>query len=113
MNETIENNKPEIDTEKIVIEYLARLLKNDFDIKAAYIFGSYVKGNARTYSDIDLAIVFNKLSNPFDMEIKSMILRNSDETIIEPHLFDQTDFTPSNPFANEIMKTGIEIPLNW
>jgi len=45
------------------------------------------------------------------MEVKSMILRTTNETIIEPHLFDQTDFTPANPFANEIIKTGIEIKI--
>lgn len=97
---------------EIVTKYLARLSKNDFDIKTAYIFGSFARGNARPSSDIDLAIVLTKLSNPFEMEVRSMILRRTEETIIEPHLFDQADFTPSNPFANEIMKTGIEIALN-
>jgi predicted nucleotidyltransferase len=97
---------------KIVTAYLHRLLKNDFDIKTAYLFGSYARGQVHASSDIDLAIVLNKLSNPFEMEVKSMILRRTDETIIEPHLFDQTDFAPSNPFASEIMKTGIEITLN-
>ena len=97
---------------EIVTEYLSRLLKNDFDIKTAYIFGSFARGNVHQSSDIDLAIVLNKLSNPFEMEVKSMTLRSTNETIIEPHLFDQTDFIPSNPFANEIMKTGIEISLN-
>jgi predicted nucleotidyltransferase len=97
---------------EIVTEYLSRLLKNDFDIKTAYIFGSFARGNVNQSSDIDLAIVLNKLSNPFEMEVKSMTLRSTYETIIEPHLFDQTDFSPSNPFAYEIMKTGIEISLN-
>jgi len=46
------------------------------------------------------------------MEVKSMILRRKNETIIEPHLFDQTEFNSSNPFANEILKTGLEIKLN-
>lgn len=97
---------------KIVTDYLSHLSKNDFDIKTAYIFGSYAKGKTRPFSDIDLAIVLKKLANPFEMEVKSMVLRRTAETIIEPHLFDQTDFTPSNPFANEIMKTGIEIKVN-
>jgi len=97
---------------EIVTKYLSRLLKNDFDIKTAYLFGSFARGNARSSSDIDLAIVLTKLSNPFEMEVRSMILRRTEETIIEPHLFDQADFTPSNPFANEIMKTGIELRLN-
>ena len=97
---------------EIVRAYLSRLIKNEFDIKAAYIFGSFARGNVHQSSDIDLAIVINKLSNPFEMEVKSMTLRRTDETIIEPHIFDLTDFCPSNPFAYEIMKTGIEIPLH-
>jgi len=93
-------------------KYLFRLLDNEFNIKNAYIFGSYAKGNYHKDSDIDLAIVLNKLSNSFDMEVKSMILRRKNETIVEPHLFDQNEFTSSNPFANEILKNGIKIKLN-
>ena len=99
-------------TIKIVRQYLARLAKNDFDIKAAYIFGSFAKEKSHKDSDVDLAIVLHNFSNSFDMEIKSMILRRKNETIIEPHLFDQTEFNCSNPFANEILKTGLEIKLN-
>ena len=96
---------------KTVKQYLARLIKNDFDIKAAYIFGSFAKENYHRDSDVDLAIVLHNLSNSFDIEVKSMILRRKNETIIEPHLFDQKEFNSSNPFSNEILKTGIEIKL--
>ena len=97
---------------KIAKQYLARLVKNNFDIETAYLFGSFTKGNYHKDSDIDLAIVLHNFSNSFDMEVKSMILRRKNETIIEPHLFDQTEFNSSNPFANEILKTGLEIKLN-
>ena len=96
---------------KIATEYLSWLSKNDFDIKTAYMFGSYIRGNVHQSSDIDLAIILRGNSNSFDMEVKSMVLRTANETIIEPHLFDQTDFTPANPFANEILKTGIELKI--
>jgi len=97
---------------KIVKQYLAHLAKNDFDIKAAYIFGSFAKEISHKDSDVDLAIVLHNFPNSFDMEVKSMILRRKNETIIEPHLFDQTEFNNSNPFANDILKTGLEIKLN-
>ena len=98
-------------TIKIVKKYLSYLIENRFDIKTAYIFGSYAKGNYHKDSDIDLAIVMNNLSNSFDMEVKSMTLRRKMETIIEPHLFDKNEFNISHPFANEILKTGIEIKI--
>lgn len=97
---------------KTARQYLAHLANNDFEIKAAYIFGSFAKENSHKDSDLDLVIVLHNFSNSFDMEIKSMILRRKNETIIEPHLFDQTEFNSSNPFANEILKTGLEIKLN-
>lgn len=97
---------------EIAKNYLVHLAQNDFHIKTAYIFGSFVKGYHQKDSDIDLAIVLENLSNAFDMEIKSMILRRKNETIIEPHLFDQKEFNCSNPFADEILKTGIEIELS-
>lgn len=100
------------DAIKIARQYLAYLTKNDFDIKAAYIFGSFAKENSHKDSDIDLAVVLHNFSNSFNIEVKSMILRRKNETIIEPHLFDQTEFNSSNPFANEILKTGLEIKLN-
>jgi len=97
---------------KIARQYLARLAKHDFAIEKVYIFGSFTKGNYHKDSDIDLAIVLHNFSNSFDMEVKSMVLRQKNETIIEPHLFDQLEFNSANPFANEILKTGFEIKLN-
>ncbi|RPJ59569.1 MAG: nucleotidyltransferase domain-containing protein, partial [Dehalococcoidia bacterium] len=44
---------------KIVYEiarrYVDELRKRDIDIDEAYLFGSYVKGNATEWSDIDIA----------------------------------------------------------
>ena len=38
-------------------------LTKKHNIKAAYIFGSYSKGNASEYSDIDVAVVVDKIRN--------------------------------------------------
>ena len=98
---------------RIVKEYLAHLKKNEFDINQAYIFGSYARGNYHKDSDLDLAIVLNnQISNSFDMEVKSMVLRRKDETILEPHLFSSDDFIPSNPIVHEILNSGIEIQVH-
>jgi len=97
---------------KLVKSYLENLQAHHFDIKAAYIFGSYAKGKANQHSDIDLAIILSELPNPFEMEVRSMTLRQANEILIEPHLFEQQDFTPSNPFAREIIQTGIKLALN-
>ena len=49
-------------------------------------------------------------SNSFEL---SIVLRRKEETIIEPHLFDQSEFNASNQIAAEILKTGMEFKLSW
>ena len=94
---------------KIAREYVDFLRKKDPNIIKAYIFGSYVKGTIREDSDIDLAIIFKKLTDTFDMQVQLMKLRRKFDTRIEPHAFREADFQISNPLANEILKTGLEI----
>ncbi len=73
------------------------------------MFGSYVKGTVTEDSDIDLAIIFKNLSDTFDMQVQLMKLRRKFDNRIEPHAFRESDFKNSNPLANEILKTGLEI----
>ncbi len=96
---------------KIVDDYINRLLLNKIKIHSAYLFGSYAKGKNRADSDIDLAIVLNKVKNTFETEIKLMTLRKNNETIIEPHIFEKEDFFKLNPFISEILNTGIQIKI--
>ncbi len=97
------------DALKLTNEYINRLLLNKVNIHSAYLFGSFAKGNSKKDSDIDLAIVFDKVVNMFETEIKLMTLRKDNETIIEPHVFEKDDFVRINPFISEILNTGIKI----
>ncbi len=94
---------------KIAHKYIDFIRKRDPNIKKVYIFGSYVKGIVQEDSDIDLAIIFKNLDDSFDMQVQLMKLRRKFDTRIEPHAFRESDFQTSNPFANEILNTGIEI----
>jgi uncharacterized protein len=96
-------------TPETAIKYINFLRKRDPKIKKAYLFGSYAKGNPGLNSDMDIAIVFEDFSDSFDMQVELMRLRRKFDTRIEPHPFRATDFNLSNPIANEILKTGIEI----
>jgi len=60
-------------------------------------------------SDIDIAIVLSDDSNSFETEVKLMILRYSQERIIEPHAFNHSDFTPDNPLVYQILKSGLRL----
>ncbi len=94
---------------KIARQYINFIKKQDLNVKKVYMFGSYVKGTIREDSDIDLAIIFKILDDPFDMQVQLMKFRRKFDTRIEPHPFKESDFQTSNPFANEILNTGIEI----
>jgi len=94
---------------QIARKYIDFIRKRDPNIQKAYIFGSYVRGTIREESDIDLAIIFKNFDNSFDMQVQLMKLRRQFDTRIEPHPFREADFQPSNPFANEILNTGLEI----
>jgi len=78
-------------------------------MKKAYLFGSYAKGIIKADSDIDLAIIFENLSDTFDMQVQLMKLRRKFDTRIEPHAFRESDFDISNPLAKEILTTGLKI----
>ncbi|MFQ5636598.1 MAG: nucleotidyltransferase domain-containing protein [bacterium] len=94
---------------RIVKEYIDFLQKNEFNIQGVYIFGSIAKGHFNEDSDIDLAIIIKNLKNGFTMQGELMKLRRRFDLRIEPHPFDEMDFNDSNPFANEIMNTGIKV----
>lgn len=95
---------------KIVKKYLYFLKENSINVEKAYIFGSYAKRTYHQDSDIDLAIIIKDLKNGYDMQVHLMKLGRKFDARIEPHPFDEEDFTnPSIPIVYEILQTGIEI----
>lgn len=73
-------------------------------LKAVYLYGSYSKGNYTDESDIDIAVVVDKLSdNFFDDTPLLWKLRRKISTQIEPVLLTEDD---SNPLYYDILRTG-------
>lgn len=95
---------------KIAQKYVKSLEKNDFPIHSAFLFGSYVRGNFRKDSDIDLAIISNKFRKNRD-ENEKFIWRHiiNIDSRIEPVGFAPENFTSVDPLVYEIKKTGIRI----
>lgn len=98
--------------EKIINEikdFIAQL-KNEFNIKSVYLFGSYVKGTNKDYSDIDVAIVSDSFIGFALADIERILsLTRNINRMIEAHPFRTEDFTEENPFVEEIIATGIRI----
>jgi predicted nucleotidyltransferase len=90
--------------------YLRELSRNDIPIKKAILFGSYARGNYQEWSDIDIALVSDIFEgNRIDDKdkIRKITLSVSSELEVIP--FSPDDFNLQNPFAKEILKTGIRI----
>lgn len=48
-----------------IVNQIAKTLEQDPDVSMAFLFGSYAKGNARSNSDLDIAVF---LKEPYTME---------------------------------------------
>lgn len=101
-----------IDAIRISKGYLQRLRKSDFGIEEAWLFGSFAKGNQHDNSDIDIAIVLkDKVSHTFDTDVRLMIIRKGEETIIEPHAFSKDEFDSRIPIVSQILNYGIKLEI--
>ena len=98
-------NQSVIDTAKRYMQSIPESM----ELKRAFLFGSYAKGNEHSDSDIDIAIVVGKMDDFFSVQMQLMRLRRTIDLRIEPHPIGEDDFNIQNPFAYEIQKTGIEL----
>lgn len=87
------------------------LIPKSFGVKRVYLFGSFAKGEEKEASDIDVALVLGHMPDFFDTQKRLMQLRRKIDLRIEPHPIKLEDFNASNPFADEIEKTGVEIEV--
>ncbi|NEW80815.1 MAG: nucleotidyltransferase domain-containing protein [Mariniphaga sp.] len=92
--------------------YLERVKSSDLEFSEAWLFGSYAKGNQHDNSDIDIAIVLkDNVNHTFETEVKLMVIRKGDETLIEPHAFTKDEFDCKVPIVSQIIKYGERIEI--
>ena len=95
---------------EIAEKYLSILRKNKIKLMKVYLFGSFAKGISRKDSDIDIAIVSDNFTGDWiNDRLILMRLRREVDLSIEPHPFLPEEFDKTNPFVNEIIRTGIRI----
>jgi uncharacterized protein len=100
------------DAIKILKGYLQRVKNSDLGFSEAWLFGSYAKGNQHANSDIDVAIVFqDNVIHTFETEVKLMLIRKGDETLIEPLAFSKDEFDYNAPIVNQIVKYGERLDI--
>ncbi|NCN25570.1 hypothetical protein COT94_00015 [Candidatus Falkowbacteria bacterium CG10_big_fil_rev_8_21_14_0_10_37_14] len=100
-----------LEAKKIVKRYSEELKKADYPFLAIYLFGSQANGKANKWSDIDVAVVSNRLKKNYD-EGKFLLwkLRTGVDLRIEPQGFTEAEFkSNANPLVCEIKTTGIKV----
>ena len=76
-------------------------------VKALYLYGSYSKGNYTDDSDIDIAVVLERLNDDYFTDTPLLWkLKRKISNLIEPVLLTED---ATNPLYSEIIKTGIMI----
>jgi predicted nucleotidyltransferase len=102
---------PRSQAKKIVQKYARTLKAAGYSFHAIYLFGSQIMGKAKAWSDIDVAVVSDKLKKNEDKNrFLLWHMRREVDTRIEPHGFTVKDFQDnSDPLVYEIKRTGIKI----
>lgn len=76
-------------------------------IKALYLYGSFSKGTYHADSDIDIAVVVDKLNDDYFADTPLLWkLKRKISNLIEPVLLTEDK---NNPLYSDIIKTGILI----
>ena len=98
----------------IIKNYINSVLEQQPGLISAFLFGSYAKNSQRSESDIDIALVFDNLSDSerFNMQVKLMLIASKIDSRIEPHPLSKEDLLSNNPFIMEIKRTGIELKVS-
>lgn len=93
-----------------IVENFVKIVSENFNLREAYLFGSYANGLANEYSDIDIALVSDEFEGSRFWDKKKLykyLLKLSSD--IEIHPFNSDDFNDSDPFVVEIKRTGKKI----
>lgn len=90
-----------------LVEQYKDVIEDKLPIKAVYLYGSYSKGGYSSDSDIDVAVIVDKLKDDFFEDTPLLWkLRRKISSLIEPVLLvdDMTD-----PLYRDIINTGIRV----
>ena len=82
-----------------------------FPVDKVLIYGSYAKGNADKYSDVNVCFFIKNYNGKTRIDISSELFKLCEKykAYIEPRVFKSSEIYRDNPFVNEILKTGYKI----
>jgi predicted nucleotidyltransferase len=102
----------DIETVSIKASAYAAQVRSVMPVSKVYLFGSYTKGNASELSDVDICFFLDSFGGKRRVDIIKELLRLTvgyDDVGFEPVVLPSSELSNGNPFAMEVVKTGIEI----
>ena len=90
------------------------ILRRTHDVKEAYLFGSFAKGTAKDYSDVDIAIVLGSLDiredSPYDEGFRIFHEAQKYNSMLEVVCFPEEEFNrDGGAIVKLIKKEGIRL----
>jgi len=93
-----------------VRDYVREITDSGIALKSVILYGSFAKGTQHEWSDIDVALVADKFEGlPNDHYYFASIAIKKPYLRIETITYPTDYFQQSDPFIEEITKTGIKI----
>lgn len=89
-------------------------VRKKHDVRQAYLFGSFAKGTAKHYSDVDLAVVLGSMrvmeATPFDESFEIFHEAQEYSSLLEVVCFAQEEFDHNGgALAHMIKKEGVRL----
>lgn len=99
------------------LQQAIQILKNNFDIKRIFLFGSRAQGTAHSDSDYDLVLITkDSLHDPFENRVKARVVLKDLSSSFDVFVYTNTEFEKvKNDFgsiAETAVNTGREIELS-
>jgi predicted nucleotidyltransferase len=94
------------------VKQFANDVRSIFPVAKAYLFGSWVKGTPKEWSDVDVCFFLKSYGGRPKLDVVTelyLLKRPYWFFIIEPHVFLASHLDQGDPFTREILETGIEI----
>jgi predicted nucleotidyltransferase len=94
-----------------IVKNYADEVRQVMSVYKVFLYGSYAKGTANKYSDVDVCFILTELDEEnWFIVMKQLFSLSAKYTLgIEPNIFEVSDIHNNNPFVEEVLRTGIEI----
>lgn len=102
----------DVQTVNQIVRQYVEDVKKAMPIDKAVLYGSYAKGTASEYSDIDICFFSKAFEDKHSIDVVTDLLglaRKYRGVYIEPNAFPTSEIENDNPFVKEVLRTGREI----